>query len=98
MIRRTFLFFIGFLVGYIFDLIPSIFEIVASTNVCVESCSSLLKGASLAVYVILPIAWGGLFAAGIGKTNGKRILLISLLVSLTVMVLLTWFLYKHQHP
>jgi hypothetical protein len=98
MTKRFILFVLGFFVGYLLDLIPSVFEVVAKTSLCIESCPSLLRGTSLAIYAVMPLAWGSLFAAWVGKPNGKRILLTGLLFSLALMGLVTWFLYKHQHP
>lgn len=98
MIKRVVFFILGILVGIAFDMVPHAIEVMANTEVCRESCSDLLKGISLAAYAALPIAWGALFATVIGKPHAKRILLSSALLSLVLMVLLTWFLYKHQHP
>lgn len=98
MFKRVVLFVLGFLLGVAFDMVPHAIETIANTNVCRESCSNLLKGASIATYAIMPIAWGCIFTTVIGKPHEKRILLTSSLFSLTLMALLTWFLYKHQHP
>ncbi|WP_332856321.1 hypothetical protein [Duganella sp. S19_KUP01_CR8] len=96
--RKIILFVFGFLAGVLFDMVPRAIEIMASTNVCAESCSESLRSVSLAAYAAMPIAWGIIFAKTIGKPHAKRRLLISALFSLTLMMVLTWFLYKHQHP
>lgn len=98
MLKRILFFVLGLLVGYLFDLVPHVFEVVADTNVCVESCSALLKGVSTTAYIAMPITWGILFATMIGKPYAKKIIFTFALFSLTLMMLLTWFLYAHQHP
>ncbi|NVI84324.1 MULTISPECIES: hypothetical protein [unclassified Janthinobacterium] len=89
---------LGLLVGIAFDMLPHAFEVVAKTNICRESCSNLLKVVSVVIYATLPIAWGALLGIVIGKHHATRIVCISALFSLTVMAVLTWFLYKQQHP
>lgn len=98
MLKRIAFTILGFLVGIAFDMLPHAFEVVAKTNVCRESCSSLLKVMSVVIYVTLPIIWGGLLGAVTGKPHATRILLTSALFSLLVMAVLTWLLYKQQHP
>lgn len=101
MVKKIAFIVLGFLVGIAFDMVPHAFEVVAKTNVCRESCSNLLKVVSIVIYAILPIAWACLLGVVIGKHHQKRILrilLTSALLSLVVMAVLTWFLYKHQHP
>ncbi|MCA1859561.1 hypothetical protein LE191_05510 [Janthinobacterium sp. HSC-3S05] len=89
---------LGLLVGIAFDMLPHAFEVVAKTNICRESCSNLLKVVSIVIYATLPIAWSALLGIVIGKHHATRILLTSALFSLAVMAVLTWFLYKQQHP
>jgi len=96
--KKLILFCVGLLIGYLFDLIPSLFEIVASTNVCVESCSGLLRGISFATYIAMPILWGVILVVNIGKPHAFRILITLSLISVSLMLILTWFLYAHQHP
>jgi len=98
MIKRVVFFVLGLLVGIAFDMVPHAIEIMANTEVCRESCSGLLKGLSLSAYAAMPISWGTLMATVPGKPTAKRILLASALLSLAIMALLTWFLYRHQHP
>lgn len=98
MTRKVIFFVLGLLAGVLFDLVPHAIEIMANTNLCVESCSASLRGMSIAAYAAMPIAWGIIFTRAIGKPHAKRILLPSALFSLTLMMVLTWFLYKHQHP
>ncbi len=98
MVKKIALIVLGFVVGIAFDMVPHAVEAVAKTNVCRESCSNSLKIVSVVIYAILPIAWGGLLGIVIGKHHAKRILFTSALFSLVVMTVLTWFLYKHQHP
>ena len=98
MLKRIAFTILGFLVGIAFDMQPHAFEVLAKTNVCRESCSSLLKVVSIAIYATLPIAWGGLLGVVTGKPHATRILFTSALFSLLVMAVLTWFLYKQQHP
>ena len=89
---------LGLLVGIAFDMLHHAFEVVAKTNVCRESCSNLLKVVSIIIYATLPIAWGALLGIVIGKHRATRIVCISALFSLFIMAVLTWFLYKQQHP
>ncbi len=98
MVRKIILFVFGFLVGALFDMVPHAIETMASTNLCVESCSASLRGMSIAAYAAMPVAWGIIFARSIGKPHAMRVVLPSALFSLTLMMVLTWFLYKHQHP
>ncbi|MDZ5634476.1 hypothetical protein [Janthinobacterium sp. GMG1] len=98
MVKKIAFIVLGFLVGIAFDMVPHAFEVVAKTNVCRESCSNLLKVVSIVIYAILPMAWGGLLGIVIGEHHAKRILLTSALFSLVIMAVLTWFLYKQQHP
>lgn len=98
MARKIILFVFGFLFGALFDMVPHVLEVIANTNVCAESCSDSLRSVSLATYVTMPIAWGIIVAKTIGKPHAKKRVLISTLLSLTLMLVLTWFLYKHQHP
>ena len=89
---------LGFLAGIAFDMLPHAFEVVAKTNVCRESCSSLLKVVSVIIYAAMPIIWGGLLGIVIAKPHATRILLTSALCSLLAMAVLTCLLYKQQHP
>ncbi|MBW3509442.1 hypothetical protein [Janthinobacterium sp. NKUCC06_STL] len=89
---------LGLLVGIAFDMLPHAFEVVAKTNICRESCSNLLKVVSIVIYATLPIAWSALLGIVIGKHHATRIVCISVLFSLFIMAVLTWFLYKQQHP
>lgn len=96
--KKTVLFCAGLLIGYIFGLIPSLFEIVANTNICIESCPGVLRGISLAIYAAMPILWGVGLPLTVGKPHASRILICLLLASTFVMLMLTWFLYAQQHP
>lgn len=96
--KKLFLCCIGFLIGCLFGLVPFLFETVANTNVCIESCPRVLRGISLAIYVALPILWGYSLPATIGKPHASRTLIYLLLASALLMLILTWFLYTHQHP
>lgn len=98
MVKKIAFIVLGFLVGITFDMVPHTFEVVAKTGVCRESCSNLLKVVSVVIYALLPIAWGSLLGIVIGKHHAKRILFISALFTLLIMAVLTWFLYKQQHP
>lgn len=96
--KKTLLFCVGLLIGYIFDLIPSLFEILANTNVCIESCSGVLRGISLAIYAAMPILWGVSLPVTIGKPHASSLLICLSLASAFLMLALTWLLYAHQHP
>ena len=98
MLKKAVFFVSGFLIGIVFDMVPHLVETMTNTNVCRESCGPLLTGISIATYVVMPIAWGIIIAITIRKQQAKRIVIASTLVSLAFMVLLTWFLYKQQHP
>lgn len=98
MTKRVVFFVLGLLLGIAFDMVPHAIETIANTNVCRESCSNLLKIASITAYTVMPIALGCIFATVISRPYGKRMLLTSSLFSLALMMLLTWFLYHHQHP
>jgi hypothetical protein len=89
---------LGLLVGIAFDMLPHAFEVVAKTNICRESCSNLLKVVSILIYATLPVAWGALLGIVIGRHHATWIVCISTLFSLFIMAVLTWFLYKQQHP
>lgn len=98
MARKFILFVCGFLVGVLFDMVPYVIEIMANTNLCAESCSASLRGMSIAAYAAMPIVWGVVFARTIEKPKAKKVVLLSALLSLLLMMVLTWLLYKHQHP
>lgn len=97
MVRRTVLFFLGVLFGLAIDMTPHAIETVAQTNVCRESCSYLLRGTSLAIYAIMPIAWGCLATTTTRRPFPLLRLVNGALGSLALMTLLTWFLYRRQH-
>jgi siroheme synthase len=97
-VKKTILFCVGLLIGYFFDLIPSLFEIVANTNVCIESCPGVLRGISLAIYAAMPLLWGVSLPVTVGKPHASSILICLSLASVFLMLMLTWCLYTHQHP
>jgi predicted lysophospholipase L1 biosynthesis ABC-type transport system permease subunit len=98
MVKKIAFIILGLLIGIAFDVLPHAFEVVAKTRVCRESCSSLLKVVSVVIYAILPITWGGLLGIVAGKPHATRILCTSALFSLLIMAVLTWVLYRQQHP
>ena len=97
-VKRIALFPIGFFVGYLFDLIPSLFELIANTNVCVESCPSTLRLSSLTIYALMPIVWATVISSAYRTRQPARIISTLAFLSAFVMAALTWILYAHQHP
>lgn len=95
---RIILAVLGCIIGCGFNMIPGVAEKLANTNVCVESCTALLRGTAIATYAAMPIAWGIILAKVVGKPHAMRTIIYAAFVSLAIMLLLTWFLYKHQHP
>jgi hypothetical protein len=98
MLKKAVLFVFGFLIGIVFDMVPHVIETMINTNVCRESCGALLSSVSIATYVAMPIAWGIILAITIRNQQAKRVVITSTLFSLALMLLLTWLLYKKQHP
>jgi len=76
---------------------PHLVEMIAGIEVCRESCPNGLRGASISVYVLMPILWGFIFASVISKRRALTVVFLAL-SSFSIMLLLTWFLYLHQHP
>jgi hypothetical protein len=98
MLKKAVLFVFGFLIGIVLDMVPHVIETLINTNVCRESCGALLGKISIATYVAMPIAWGIIISITIRNPQAKRIVITSTFFSLALMLLLTWFLYKKQHP
>jgi hypothetical protein len=98
MMRRGALFVAGLLFGITLDMVPHLVEVFADINVCRESCPMVLRGVSIAIYAVMPIVWGVILAATVGKRHAARVLLTLVLASFALMLLVTWFLYAYQHP
>jgi hypothetical protein len=98
MVKKIFIFIIGMLFGIALGMIPRVFEGIANTNICVESCPASLMTISIFIYALLPIAWGIIFVKTIGRPNTTKILLILAGFSFLLMLFLTSLLHAYQHP
>lgn len=87
----------GLLIGVALDMIPHLVEIFANVRVCRESCPTGLRAASLAIYTIVPMVWGLSLPWFAGKRHALKLVLLLTLPSFLLMLLLTFFLYRHQH-
>lgn len=95
---KFFIFLIGVIIGIAFDVVPHAVEVMASTNVCRESCPRLLSAASMVIYLTMPIVWGGvLVVAGDSGRNAIKVICVSTTFSLMLMLSLTWLLHAYQH-
>jgi len=95
-INRILLFFLGFSVGIIFDIIPGMIEFFTGINICRESCPTFLIGLSIIIYLLMPILWGLYFSKKTTLVNYNNMIKY-FIISVMLMLALTWFLYAYQN-